>query len=103
MTLAQTYTIALLGEHGLLVACQPDGAREALQHEIDVARAEIRDSVERCDSGMKIIAGCTLTDDEPDDEDTIVYRGHQMGWLTDSDGTPRNFAVKAQTAAAGDT
>jgi hypothetical protein len=35
-----------------------------------------------------------LTDDEPEDEDRIVWRSHDLGWLIDGVGTPFKFAIR---------
>jgi hypothetical protein len=43
---------------------------------------------------IELIPGCTLTDDEPEDEDRIMWQGHEYGWLIDENGNPYKYAIR---------
>lgn len=81
-----TYTIACQTSTGMLIACEKDGA------DIDAAiqRQEQEAGVEFDRSDITIECGLTLTDD---DDGRVVYSGHQMGHLTDSNGKSFMYAV----------
>lgn len=90
-----TYTIAMTkpasDSSSLLLAIVPDGA------DIDgAAQKEIADN--RLDANGPVeyvtVPGLTLTDDEPEDEDRIVWKGHSCGWLIDEMGRTYEFAVR---------
>jgi len=44
----------------------------------------------------EITTGLTLTDEEPEDEDRIVWRGHDLGWLIDETGRTWEYAVRVE-------
>jgi hypothetical protein len=86
-----TYTIAYTE---LLLACAPDGDDTA----IEAAIAEHIESCEAIDEepgDVSIECGLILTDEEPEDEDRIVWRGHDLGSLTDENGKSYDYAIRA--------
>lgn len=90
-----TYTIAYCE---LLYACVPDGDDEALERELRDAGEQRSgdDGVEpiRLDT-VSIETGLILTDDKPDDASRIVWRGQDLGWLTDEHGKSYDYAIRA--------
>lgn len=82
-----TYTIAMDGD--MLIACIPDG------EDLDAAILMQTDAADCPLTASAVYTGLTLTDDEPEDRSRIVYSGHEMGWLTEEDGTPRDYAIRA--------
>src|SRR4051794_37747614 len=95
-----TYTIAIDENAGLLVACGPDGNKTNLQHEINEYLEERRRFLDcepdssQSQPAVSTVSGLTLSDDEPEDENRIVWRGHDLGWLTDANGTPYKYAIR---------
>jgi hypothetical protein len=87
-----TYTIVIDNAADLLAACVSDGDQDAISR-------ELRDYRDQCSPehapDLEAIPGLTLTDEEPEDEDRIVWRGHDRGWLTDTAGTTYQYAVRA--------
>lgn len=91
-----TYTIAMTKPasdgSSLLIATAPDGA------DIDAAaRKEIDDNGLNAEGPVEYvtISGLILTNAEPADEDSIVWKGHSCGWLIDETGQTYEFAVRA--------
>jgi hypothetical protein len=82
-----TYTLAVLDP--LLIAIAPDGANIGAAIRDEESRAGV--NVDR--SELRIISGCTLTD-EIEDGDGVVYRGTTYGYLTDAEGHRHYTAVK---------
>ena len=81
-----TYTLAFSDD--LLIATVATGA------DIDTAiRAEEERAGETFEN-IRIINGVTLTDEEPDDLDRIIYSGSDFGWLTDESGRTYEYAIK---------
>jgi hypothetical protein len=72
-----TYTIVIDAAADLLAACVPDGDQDAISREL----RDYRDQ-------------SSLTDEEPEDEGRIVWRGHERGWLSDAAGTTYQYAVR---------
>jgi hypothetical protein len=85
------YTIVIDRAAGLLAACVPDGNGEAQTKEVE---DYLDQSSEDHDPLFETIAGLMLTDDEPEDESRIVWRGHDCGWLTDTTGAAYKYAVR---------
>jgi cytochrome c1 len=86
-----TYTIVIDMAADLLAACVPDGDRDAVSREL----GEYRDqSSPGHEPDLKVINGLILTNDEPDDESRIKWRGHERGWLTDVAGATYQYAVR---------
>lgn len=91
----KTYTIAY---RGLLYACVPDGDDAALERELRDADSERNDDSDVAPINRDTVTvetGLILTDEEPEDEGRIVWRGHDLGWLTDEDGTAYEYAIRA--------
>lgn len=89
-----TYTIAY---RGLLYACVRDGDETTLDAELRDADSQRNEdvSVEPINRDtVTIKTGLILTNEEPEDEARIVWRGHDIGWLTDINGTPYEYAVR---------
>jgi hypothetical protein len=85
------YTIVIDTAADLLAACVPDGDnkarhRELLEYHTQCAPEHI--------PALQVVEGLTLTDEEPEDEDRIVWRGHDRGWLSDTAGTTYQYAVR---------
>lgn len=82
----QTYTIVIDTAADLLAACVPDGDQDGIVRELrdyhDQSSAEY-------ESDFRVINGLILTDDEPDDESRIKWRG-----LTDKAGTSYRYAIR---------
>jgi hypothetical protein len=84
-----TYTIAY---NVLLFACVPDGDADALEREL--RECEEMSILHPSREKLTIVSGLTLTDEEPEDESRIVWRGHDLGWLTDKHGTAYDYAIR---------
>jgi hypothetical protein len=82
-----TYTLAIL--EPLLIAVVPDGS----DIEAAIRDEESRAGVDIDRGSLRIISGCTLTD-EVEDGDEVVYRGTTYGYLTDAEGRRYYAAVK---------
>jgi hypothetical protein len=82
-----TYTLAIL--EPMLIAVVPDGSNI----EAAIRDEEGRAGIEVDRSKLRIISGCTLTD-EVEDGDEVVYRGTTYGYLTDAEGRRYYAAVK---------
>jgi hypothetical protein len=82
-----TYTVAILDP--LLIAIVPDGS----DIEAAIRDEEARAGIEFDRSDLRIISGCTLTD-ETEDGDEVIYRGTTYGYLTDAGGRRYYAAVK---------
>jgi hypothetical protein len=84
-----TYTIA----YGpVLYACVPDGNEAALERELLEAEEQARIEIDR--DGIVIDTGLILTDERPEDYRRIVWQGHDLGWLTDENGTSYEYAIR---------
>lgn len=46
----------------------------------------------------KIVTGCTLTDDGPDDNYTIIWHSGNCGWIIDENNRTWRYVVKAAQA-----
>jgi hypothetical protein len=86
-----TYTIVIDAGADLLAACVPDGDQDAISRELREYRAQCNPEHS---PDFRVINGVILTDDEPDDESRIKWRGHERGWLTDKDGTTYRYAIR---------
>jgi hypothetical protein len=86
-----TYTIAY---GALLYACAPDGNETALEAEIATQREQAAAAGVTL-GPITFERGLILTDEEPEDEDRIVWRGHDLGWLTDEHGNSYEYAIRA--------
>lgn len=82
-----TYTLAL--GHSLLLATVPDGG-DVSEQIAEEERKAGGDSLE-----YECISGCTLTDDKPEDTDTIVWHSGNEGWIIDETGRDWKYAVRA--------
>jgi hypothetical protein len=81
-----TYTIATINDH--LIAVVPNG--------VDI-EAAIREEEERAGvtfdtRAVRVISGCTLTD-EINAGDEVIYAGSELGFLTDEEGRRYKAAV----------
>jgi hypothetical protein len=86
-----TYTIVIDTAADLLVACVADGDQDGLVREL----REYRDqSSAEHEANLRVINGLILTDDEPDDESRIKWRGYDRGWLTDERGISYQYAIR---------
>jgi hypothetical protein len=86
-----TYTLAIADI--MLLATVPDDAGIA-----GAVAKEVEDNgLDRHHGPIeyKAISGCTLTDDEPEDSDTIVWHSGNGGWIIDETGRDWRFAVRA--------
>lgn len=89
--MAHTYTIVIDDAADLLAACILDGDHARLSKEV----------LDYCDQStpehnpdFRVINGLILTDDKPDDESKIEWRGHERGWLTDTSGSAYRYAIR---------
>jgi hypothetical protein len=87
------YTIAIDTAADLLAACVPDGNKWLLVRETNEYTQQ---SSPDHTPTFQIIPGLVLTDEEPADETRIVWRGHERGWLTNTDGETFQYAIRAQ-------
>jgi hypothetical protein len=71
------------------LATVPDGG------DISALIAEEEHKVRELLTDFKLTTGCKLTDDEPEDRDTIVWHSGNGGWIMDETGRDWNYAVRA--------
>ena len=81
-----TYTLALGAD--MLLATVPDGAdiEDAVRLEADQSGFEAPE--------FQAVEGCILTDDEPEDPDSIVWVSGNCGWIMDDAGRVWRFAIR---------
>ena len=87
-----TYTIAVTTEYqdAMLLASCPDDSD--IDEAVAKEHAWERDEDE---PAWKAISGLIFTDDEPDDEDKIVWGpGVDRGWLIDEIGRTYRYAIR---------
>ena len=91
---ASTHTIIFLGD--LLIACAEttEAATAEAMREIQSQGLTIDGEPATADD-LRVVEGVTLTNDEPEDDDSIVYSGSASGWLTDAVGKTYEYAVRA--------
>ncbi len=88
----------------ILLGSPIDGNQAAIDATIAEHREMERENRMGCDefdperyapgAEIRLVSGCILTDEEPEDETRIVYAGHELGWLFDADGQTYTYAVK---------
>jgi hypothetical protein len=85
------YTIAIDTAADLLAACVPDGDTVALDRELADYHQQ---STLGYEPTIEIISGLVLTDEYPEDEDSVVWQGHDRGWLSNVAGETFKYAVR---------
>jgi hypothetical protein len=103
-----TYTLVTATSPGgvtILIGSPPDGDQAAIEWAIAGHREmerenrmgadeEDREAARYAPAKIELIPGCILTDDEPEDEDRIVWRGHETGWLIDENSNTYEYAIR---------
>ncbi len=82
-----TYTLAITDR--MLLATVPDGDDIAAAVAAEIKIARVRDLVT-----YKVVTGCTLTDDPPEQEDMIIWHSGNGGWLMDETDQVWTYAVR---------
>jgi hypothetical protein len=81
-----TYTLALLPD--LLLATCPDG--DNIEHAVNIEMHKIQVPT----MVYETVSGCTLTDEEPEDQSHIVWRSGDAGYIYDETGRIWVWATK---------